>query len=38
VFFFHSCAQQKFEKPPKPGKGKSDKLKIALPNKKGYVV
>ncbi|MCC9074397.1 hypothetical protein LNQ49_22645 [Flavobacterium sp. F-65] len=38
LFFLNSFAQQKFEKPPKPGKDKTDKIKNVLPNKKGSLI
>lgn len=40
-FFINSCAQQKFEKPPKPGKGRNYKIKKGVPSskiKKGHLV
>jgi antitoxin component YwqK of YwqJK toxin-antitoxin module len=38
LFFLNSFAQQKFERPPKPGKDKTDKFRNILPNKKGHLI
>ena len=36
--FFYSYTQQKFERPPKSGKNKIDKIKDVLPDRKGHLI